>query len=150
MRTLLICIFLATFMVSCSCGDTNSEVLVRLDFETGIEPVFTKITASGANRPISPERIRSNNINTANYYVPISSIQDSTLIFFERPDRKDTLLVRYKRNFNYNRDACGFYMDVQMLDPGKNTLSNRAYGLSGSSGFLFGGVIFEPSISFRD
>jgi hypothetical protein len=149
MLKLLIFNVLIIALVGCQCGDNNAEVLVRLDFENIEKPVFSKITAVGANRLVSIEKLKDEETDSLYYYIPINSNQDSTWIYFERPGRKDTLLVPYKRTFKYKNNDCGFLMDIEMKDPVFNTLTNFAFGYSGS-GPDFYGSSSGPRIYFRN
>jgi hypothetical protein len=137
-------------LVSCQCEENNAEVLVRLDFENIEKPVFSKITADGANRLVPIEKIKDAETDSLYYYIPINSNQDSTWIYFERPARKDTLLVVYKRSFKYKNNNCGYLMEIEMKDPEINTLSNFAYGYSGSGPNFFSSKVFGPRIYFRN
>jgi len=133
-------------MISCQCGDAKSEVLVRLEFPADSLPDFIKIIAVGANRNVSLDVSDARYIGKK-YYIPINSNQDSTWFYFERAGRLDTLLLKYKQTFKYDHDACGFNMNIDDLKPVYNTLSERAYGSSTTKG-IFGGVVFDPFISF--
>ena len=70
-------------LVSCQCEENNAEVLVRLDFENIEKPVFSKITADGANRLVSIEKIKDAETDSLYYYIPINSNQDSTWIYWD-------------------------------------------------------------------
>lgn len=108
------------FLSSCTCGSSyKNEPLMEMEFNSYKDsvqfPLFTNIVAENASKPLKLENASFKNQPLIRAKLPIDMNADSTRYFFYSANRIDTLSIRYKRIFDYDKH-CGYTLRLEQTN----------------------------------
>lgn len=131
------------------CEQCNEEKEVEMEvwfsnFE--VPPQWDKIYVVGSEKQVIPGTIISD--QGPSFKLPINTNADSTKYVFQSGATLDTLLISYKRVFDFQSNTCGFTLAFEEEDVIRSPRDLKSHIYLGKRCAIFGCEPFKAKLTF--
>lgn len=140
-------LLIAFFFWQCEQCNEEKEVEMEVWFSNfEVPPQWDKIYVVGSEKQVIPGTIISD--QGPSFKLPINTNADSTKYVFQSGATLDTLLISYKRVFDFQSNNCGFTLGFENERVIQSPRSLNTSLILGKTFGIFGSGPFEPKLTF--